>query len=189
MREQPFDTEELEIDGVTVKVEYYLDYDHDLPWEHDCGHGPVRRSNIPHREGSSDKRPGERPLNSPDRNEYQFYYDWQAACKMARKDGWNTGPYDAPNQVQRAVQADFNFIRGYLNDDWHYVGVVVKIDDENEDSCWGFESLNNYHKEAAREMAEALVESYREQQDKELSEQIKEAAERLYWESRGMVTT
>lgn len=183
MRDAPFDTEELEIDGITVKVEYHYDGDHEPPWESEDGHGPVRKSLKPHNEYHSDKKPWERPLNQAGRNEYQFYYDQREACKMARRDGWNAEPYDAPNQVARAVESDFQFLRKFLNDDWHYVGVVVKIEDEEgeelaEDSCGGYESLNDYHKTSAKEMAEALVAGYK-----------KELAEKQHWAERDVVTT
>lgn len=160
------DSEVLEINGTSVRVKYFHDGDREPPWEDD-GHGPVRKTAKRHRE-YGDKRPGERPLNQPDRNEYQFYYDWQAAVKEARKDGWNTEPYDAPNRVLRAVQSDFDFLRGYLSDQWHYVGIEVQLLDQDgepvgdADSCWGFETWKDYHKEAARDMATMLVSSNHE---------------------------
>lgn len=187
------DTDTFEIKGIDVQVEYFDDPDMDPPWENDDGRGKVRKTNSRHRDGDSDKRPGERPLNQPDRHAYQFHYDWKEATQRARKDGWNTEPYDAPCRVQRAVEADFQFIRAYLRQDWEYVGIVVKILDDDgaviaEDSCLGFETHKDYHKESAKEMAEALVDSYFEQQEEELAADIKEAAERLFWEERDVVT-
>lgn len=190
---EPFDTETLNVQGIEVQVEYFYDSDMDPPWENDDGRGKVRKTVKRHRDGESDKRPGERPLNQPSRHEYQFYYDWQEATQRARKDGWNTEPYDAPNRVQRAVQSDFDFIRLFLADDWEYVGVVVKILDDAgdtlvEDSCRGFETYKGYHKESAKEMAEALVKGYLKQQEEELAAQIKEATEVQYWAERDVVT-
>lgn len=48
----------------TIRFEY--DEFSDAPWENSDGHGPVRKSNNSHNKYNSDKRPGERPLNSAD---------------------------------------------------------------------------------------------------------------------------
>ncbi len=179
-----FHTETIE--GLTVKFIY--DTDADAPWDSSEGHGSVRMSRHAHCHsgiGYSDKTPGERPLNSPDRNQHQYYYDWQAATKSARVDGWNAAPYDAPNRVQRAVQADFDFLRGYINDDWCYVGVVIEDTDGNTlDSLWGVETFKGYHIEQAREMVAACWETKRDVWRKALHE----ARERKYWALRGVET-
>lgn len=169
-----YDTET--IDGFNVR--YVYDTDADMPWENSEGHGPVRKTRTPHWHRYSGKKPGERPLNKPDRGEYQYYYDWQAATKAARVDGWNTVLYDAPNRVQRAVQADFDFLRGYLREDWCYVGVVIEDKDGNElDSVFGVETFKDYHREHAREMVATLKAS-----------QTEEATERDYWACRDVAT-
>jgi hypothetical protein len=168
-----YDSYDLELDGFNFEVTVYYDTDHEPPWENSDGHGPVRASSR-HREGSSDKKPGERPLNSAGWNDTQYYYDWAEACRMAKIDRWNTEPYDAPNRVERAVQADFDYLRGWLNDDWYYVGVEVKMlgpKDEDgkhpvidEDTCWGVETHKDYHKEFAKESARGMIEAYRRKQ-------------------------
>ena len=148
----------ITIDGREYRVEIEQDEFADAPWDNSDGHGPVRRSNRRHVEGESDKRPGERPLNSPSRHEYQFYYDWQSACLTARADGWNHAPYDAPNRVQRAVQADFDYLRGYLAGDWCYVSVTVTDDETGEsDTLCGVEDIGGYAQEVAQELAECLA--------------------------------
>lgn len=195
--EYPFNTETIEHCGVTVRIDYFYDSDHGFPWDECDGHGPVRKSN--HRHGvnwstNGDKKPGERPLNCPDHNDYQFYYDWQQAMKIAKRDGWNTAPYDAPNKALRAVQADFNFIHGFLNDQWHYAGIVCTVLDsdgdgtEETDSCWGFETLNNYHETSGHEMAESLAESVYEAKLNSWRAALHEARNRKYWASRDVVT-
>ena len=134
-------------------VEFVHDADADAPWENCDGHGTVRKSRNVHVEGRSDKKPGERPLNCPDRNEYQFYYDWQEATQIAKRDGWNNATFDAPNRVQRAVQADFDYLRGWIYSNWVYVGVIVKDDQGNTlNSLWGVETLSDYHVEVAQEL-------------------------------------
>lgn len=148
----------ITIDGREYRVEIEQDEVADAPWEASDVHGAVRRSNRRHVEGESDKRPGERPLNSPGRHEYQFYYDWQAACRTARADGWNAAPYDAPNRVQRAVRADFDYLRGYLAGDWCYVSVTVTDDETGEsDSVCGVEGIGGFAQEVAQELAGCLA--------------------------------
>ena len=170
--------EKMTVNGIEVCVEYLDDNDSDPPWENSDGHGPVRVSRTANYTGHHTKRPGERPLNSPDRRASQYYYDWQAACRLARKDGWNTEPYDAPNRVQRAVQADFDFLRGWVNDDWRYVGVTARIPGTSfKDSLWGVETYKDYHEEEAKRMAEELVRAY-----------LEEVAEVQYWAERDVVT-
>lgn len=167
----PFNTEIIEFDDCRVRIDYHHELYSEPPWERSEGHGPVRKSTIPNFSSSNDKRPGERPMNRACRNEYQYYYDWAAACKLARKDGWNAPPYDAPNRVERAVQADFDFLSGWVNDEWHYAGVICTVVDEEgdvvkgpdgryEDDCWGFDTAANYHETAGREMADELAKRY-----------------------------
>lgn len=180
---KPFDEETVEFDGATVRISYHYDDGRDAPWDREDGHGAVCKSTHPHGYGG-EKRPGDRPLNQPARGQWQYYYDWAGACKLAKKDGWNTEPYDAPNRIERAVQADFDFLRGWLNDDWRYVGVVCHVIDEEgeeiegfEDSCWGYASYRDSHKTAGREMADELVKRY-----------LAELDEAQYWEERDVVT-
>lgn len=148
----------------------------DAPWDYSDGHGPVRKSNNKHNEYRSDKKPGERPLNSASRNEYQFYYDWQKAMQMARRDEWNTEPYDAPNKALRAVQQDFDYLRGWVNNKWYYVFVTVEYEGETE-SLGGVETYNDYHIECANEMLADLI-----------ARVEKEKQNREYWNSRDVCT-
>lgn len=182
-----YDGETFEYKGHRFSVSFPLDNE-TTPFDDDS-HGPVRYTRMHHIEGSSDKRPGERPLNQPDRHEYQYYYDWQSACKMARKDSWNAEPFDAPNRILRAVQADFDFLRGYLSGAWQYVGIELRRIDANgetldETSCYGFEMLNDYHIESAYAMADELIANYK----RKFSKQMAEAKERKYWASRDVET-
>lgn len=146
----------ITLNGNTYTVRTEPDFDAGYPWENSCGHGPVRESPYPHSAYGNTKRPGERPLNSPGSRETQYYYDWQAACKLARLDGWNVAPYDAPNRIQRAVQDDFDYLRGYLAGNWEYIGVIVESEDGDTESCWGVESDGDYAESIARDLAEEL---------------------------------
>ena len=116
--------------GYTFKLRIEFDDDADPPWERSDGHGPVRSIRTLYglrHQGL--KRPGERVMDNG-RGDY-WLYDWQKACRLAREGGWNAKPYDAPNRIERAVQADFDFLQRWLRDDWWYVGVCVQmLDDE-----------------------------------------------------------
>ena len=79
--------------------------------------------------------------------------------------------------AEAAVLQNVAFQRGFLDDQWGYVGIVCKMGDA-EDSCWGFETYKDYHLEAARDMAAQL----------ELSVS-REQAEAQYWADRDVVTT
>ena len=102
---------------------------------------------------------------------------------MARKDGGNTEPFDAPDRVHRAVQADFDYLSAWVNGDWQYVvvGICQMDDDGNEIGDWdylgGVETYRDYHHEMAREMAEEMARRI-----------TREAKERAYWESRDVET-
>lgn len=163
--------------GMRFRVNFEHDEYCDPPWQNDDSCGPVRQSNHRHGPDSTDKRPGERPLNSPDRREYQYYYDWRAACIQARRDGWNAAPYDAPHRIQRAVQHNFDFIRQWLANDWVYLVVTVRRVDVHDnpigdsDSCGMVESFEDYHMDKAHEMIGEMVASIRRASAKKGSKQ------------------
>lgn len=170
-----YDTDTIE----GFEITYVFDEDSNAPWENSDCHGPVRKSGTRHSQyQSSDKKPGERPLNNPDRNEYQFYYDWQSATQSARADGWNAEPYDAPNRVQRAVQADFEYLRAWVQNEWLYVGIVITDPEGKEvDSLWGVEIWKDYHKTQASEMVQSAI-----------AAREREALERQHWAERDVCT-
>lgn len=66
--------------------------------------------------------------------------------------------------VAEAVRLDFERLRAWANDEWHYVGVIVELldvegDETGEDeSLWAIESDSpDYHAEVARELADQLI--------------------------------
>lgn len=182
---RPYETRVVEIDGVRVKIEFFYDEDSGPPWKEEDGHGPVRAVRKPHY-GPIQKRPGE-VLISNWHDDAHYAYDVQAAQKLALKDGWGAEgetPDMTPGQkAAHTVQADIAFLRGYIMQDWYYVGVRVVVEEHGkevkafEDSCWGFETYKNYHEEAADEMARVLARRY-----------AKELAERAEWAARDVVT-
>lgn len=168
-----YDGDTFERGGHTFKVDHPYDDSSDAPWERCDGHGPV--SDWTRR----DKRPGERILCTEGTS--RRYYDWQAACKLARADGWNAEPYDAPNRIERAVTADFKFLQDWCEDRWQYVGVVVTLLDADggktraQESLWGIESIAyDYLAETAHELADQI---------------LAELEEREHWAARDVLTT
>jgi hypothetical protein len=149
--------------GLRFRFRTKNDEHHDVPWDTEDGHGIVRKAKRDGSTGFIVKKPGDRVLYKGGRNEYSFIYDWAGACRMAKKDGWNAEPYDAPNRIERAVQADFDRMQAYLKDDWWYVGVIVEMLDVNGDviekeSLWGIESdSGDYFEEVANELADELL--------------------------------
>lgn len=157
----------LNHEGHAFKVEIMTDSHYPAPWEMSNTHGPVREARRTGA-GYSPKRPGERPLNSPRRGESFYFYDWQAAIQTALKDGWgHPGGSEAARGLSSgqiaaaAVQADFEYLRSWLADEWHYVGVCVSHEASGEHvSLWGIESTDTaYHETVARELAGDIIAS------------------------------
>lgn len=148
--------------GLNFKVSFPYDDDGSAPWERGDGYGIVSDWT------SRDKRPGEVRISS-DRGSYR-YYDWAGSIAKAKAEGWDAAPYGTGTkgeQAVRAVKADFEFLRGWCNDEWRFVIVKVTCTDDEgdelaEDICGGFETFKDYHEEAAWEMIEQMAETVRE---------------------------
>jgi hypothetical protein len=147
--------------GRSFEATVERDDSQDTPWDSEDGHGPVTGWE------TRDKRPGELVLASHRRG--RRFYDFQEACRIARKDGWDAPPYKtgtARQRAARAAMADFEYLRGWCNDDWCYVGVIVRPlcaccgtpDDSRAESLWGIESnAGDYLKEVAFELADQIA--------------------------------
>lgn len=160
----------------------YQDCDHGAPWDEEDGHGPVtewRRDRA--------KAPGERILCEA-RGLYR-YYDVQEAMRIARRNGWGLTPKEQTawllahgrrpdlGKMRRgeiaaeAVERDFQRLRAWCENEWHYCGVAVQaLDDEGdptgdafEHALWGIESdSDEYILEVAADLAaEVLAEERR----------------------------
>jgi hypothetical protein len=134
------------------------------PWKEHDGHGEVSEWT------TRDKRPGERVLAS-DRSSHR-YYDYAGAIKIAKRDGWGLsedaiaalgkklGRAPTKGDIAAAsVESDFNHLRGWANDEWHWEGYVCEIDGEHHDSCWGYDDDDDYKAETTREAFESAIES------------------------------
>lgn len=157
---------DLELDGHKFSVEIVADDDTTPPWDREDGHGPVSEWKR-HAFGQGTKppkRPGEMIL-CWDRGSY-LTYDFAAAVRIAKRDGWDVPPYGGTHgqKAHRAAMADFDRLRRWCADQWSYVGVVVHLlDDEGDEmgeseSLWGIESdADDYLDEVARELADEIL--------------------------------
>lgn len=162
--------------GLTFAAYTTHDDSQGRPWEESDCYGIVREAN---RENYANARPlkspGERFLTWEPR--WGLAYDWQGTMKKARAEGWGLSD-DARaalaarlgreprgrEVVAEAVRIDFERLRAWARDEWHYVGVIVELLDAEGDgtgedeSLWGIESDSpDYHAEVARELAEQLA--------------------------------
>jgi hypothetical protein len=143
--------------GRVYRVTVDQDTDMGPPWKEHDGHGPVSDWT------TRAKRPCELVL-STDRHSRR-YYDFAAACRQARAEGWNAAPYDIPGetrgqQAARAVLADYQHLKAWCDDRWTWAGVTVTDEETGEsESLWGIEDTEGgkYLVETAIELAEELA--------------------------------
>lgn len=148
------DGDTFAFEGFTFKARIQHDQDHGAPWREEDGHGPISDWT------TRDKAPGEL-IVSEDRGARRFY-DFAAAVRIARADGWNSAPFTGTRgqRAARAARADFERMRDWCADRWHYIGVIVQAIDEDgaeigqPASLWGIESdAGEYLAEVAHELA------------------------------------
>jgi hypothetical protein len=152
--------------GWVLEMRMYHDDDADPPWERQCLLGEVREvraSRYTCHTHATGKQPGEKVLDWTGR--WGRAYDWRGAVAQGRKAG-----YSGPDAVKQADR-EFDYLRRWLADQWHYCGVAVRIiscppqykaclDDQDEyaHALWGIESdATDYLKETARELGDEAV--------------------------------
>ena len=145
------------VDGFEIEYRFEYDPDSGPPWANPEEDAPLMRYTDRHCRWDSTKKAGERPINAPRGGVYLF--NWKLAAERARKEKWNAQPYDAPNRIERAVQSLFDYYKSYINEDWHYVGIEVRLvlHPQYRHDVWGFETYKDYHKKSVNEMASELV--------------------------------
>lgn len=145
-----------ERDGFTLTARIEPDPYMGPPWQEHDGHGPVsdwtRRA----------KAPGELVLCS-DRGSH-CYYDYAGACEIALRDGWGApGASGTPRQrAAMAARADYERLRDWCEDRWHWVGVVVEASRAGvklgHASLWGIESdAGDYLADVAAGLADEAI--------------------------------
>lgn len=136
-------------DGYKVRITIHPDNDHGAPWLENDGHGIVSDWT------TRDKRPGELVLCA-DRHSRRFY-DFASSMQTAKRDGWGLalekvialekamGRKATPGEIRAAaVMQDFEYLHGWANDEWQYLGYTTEIETPDGetlhgDSCWGFD--------------------------------------------------
>jgi hypothetical protein len=120
---------------------------------------------------------------------------WQVKVQIPGRDPARL-PLTAGEIREEAVRRDYEFLRGWCNDDWRYVGVIVTlmVEDEDgqlvesdpalQDSLWRVETWDDYHMEVAIECA-ANVAAMKRDSDNAAA---KEQAEAQYWGERDVIT-
>ena len=166
MRDTAYRTKSREHKGLTITINWYFDIDSGQPWKEHEGHGIV--SDWTRR----DKAPGERLLHSDGRS--KLFYDFAASVAIAKREGWDAKPYKTGTkgeQANRAVEADFTYLKRWCEQSWWWCGYTIEIEgfDYPDGSIWGIESdsMNEIQAEAFDEAVERL--------DRELEESQKAA--------------
>ena len=161
------DGQEFERDGHRFRVNFRDDDDTTAPWKREDGHGPVSewRRHAFGMGSKPPKAPGEMIL-CWDHGSY-LTYDFAAAVRQAKAEGWDAPPYGEGTRGQRAhraAMADFNRLREWCAGRWAYVVIeVTLLDDFGDDmdesgSVWGVESdADEYFAEIANELADEII--------------------------------
>jgi hypothetical protein len=154
-----YNTDTYEQNGRHYRVEYEYDQDHGEPWKNDDGRGIVSDWT------TRPKAPGERLLN--DDHGSKRYFDFAGTLEKAKAEGWGVKDGKRENETAnqyavRAVEAEYEFLRAWCNDEWHYCGVIVTLlDDDHQEtsyteSLWGVESWDDYPKTVVRELVDEI---------------------------------
>ena len=149
-----YDNEIIERGGLKFRVSFPYDDCADLPWEQgDCNGVVTEWTNRA-------KKPCERILNS-DRTLHR-YYDVQASMKKA-VDVWGC---EKGEDAAKAVDADFEYLRQFCNNQWHYIVVCVdRLSEDGQvlssDALGSVEDSNDAYVESITdEMIDSMLANY-----------------------------
>jgi hypothetical protein len=130
--------------GKTYNVRWYADYDMGSPLEWEDCHGVTERmdwnptneeqleQHIIDEEPELEEETRLRMMRVLARPSNRFdsglYYDFMRSCELARTE-WGV----APDKVVEVVEKDYAHIKGWYDDDWHWVSIgVAPIDEDGE---------------------------------------------------------
>lgn len=106
-----------------------------------------------------------RPLSPINTRGYdRLYYDVLTSLEIARKE-WG---HVSPDDCMKAVEQDYKYLKGWYDDDWHWVRLEVtpiidgKPDDEFQYNVGGYESGLALDEDMAEDKAALLNEAVKE---------------------------
>jgi len=152
--------ENLQVNGLSFRVEVHHDEAMREPWKSHDFHGVVSEWT------RRDKLPGERVLASD--RESKRYYNVQESMEIALRDGWGCENPEGKTKRQiaaEAVEMDFQRLRAWCNDEWYWCYVTVQLLGKDGSTIPGFcaslggieSDSEDYIQETARELAEEIV--------------------------------
>jgi hypothetical protein len=170
-----YKTETRTINGVDYRVDWTHDHDHGSPATEYDGHGCVFETNDTPAESIEllhelDDEPNMedvvryqmmRELVRPSYRANGLYYDVWETLKIARRDRWsipNPMGLTPEERAMEAIDADYRYLKGWYDDDWHWCGITVIKEGEDgvtyaEESLWGIESSDDeYHDEVINDL-------------------------------------
>jgi len=165
--------ESIAVSGYQFRVVIESDDSSAVPWDNDCIYDGV----VSGWQRTSSKRPHERIL-CEDRGSVRLF-DVRQFIAVAKSHGCTA------KQAAEQLEPAFEYLRRWCDDQWHYVGVIVQLlDDEGEpvpgeyDSIWGIESdCCAYINETALDMAQCMA-----------GRLHNETVERGHWAARDVAT-
>ena len=157
-----YNTETREIDGRKYRIEWDYDDTSGRPEAESDGHGITLELNFDPADFGEDHDPEDGELDMEEvvrhkmmrvlhhgstwRNDPWRVYDVWETMKVAKWDGWgvaNPAGLTPDEIIAKAIDNDFNYLKGWYNDDWHWCGITVMLLDEEGDptgdeaSLWG----------------------------------------------------
>jgi len=170
-----YNTETRTIDGRTFRVEWEYDTDMGPPQTESDGHGIVEKF----RDDPTDFDPEDVSLEDAvrfkmmrrlgDGNHWSRanvpYYDVLTTLIKAKEEGWgvpNPVGLTPDERAMEAVEADYQYVAGWYNDEWHWCSILVTevlTDDEGDEEDGESQSLgglcsddDKYHEEVIKEL-------------------------------------
>jgi hypothetical protein len=175
-----YDGDKFEHEGATFTVSIERDDCGDTPWERAEGHGVV--GDWQRRETTTEPR-GYWRLSCE--RHYERLYNWFETMTIAKRDGWGLceehkaklakrlGRTPTARDIRKeAVRRDYEFLRGWCDDEWQYVVIGVTLDGTHETQYLGGVESNceDYIAECARDLASELLYPYNQEKDRAIAE-------------------
>ena len=160
--------------GKTYNVRWYYDYDYGSPLENGDGYGVTERldwnptneeqleqhiiDNEPELEEETRLRLMRVLSRASSWRESGLYYDVLSSLHMAKTE-WGV----APERCMEVVEKDYAYLKGWYDDDWHWLTCSVapidedgEIMEEDREYCGGYESTMIHDPECKSDVVEVI---------------------------------